>query len=84
MEEDLPWSRDRSIEEDRPCGRGVLLLILSNPRTEGGGPSSRAELRGGRSTIMLLGREPRSRLPARGRRHAGSVSRYILAGSVYE
>jgi hypothetical protein len=34
--------------------------------------------------IMLVGRELRSKLPARGRRHAGSVSRYMLAGSVYE
>lgn len=80
----LGISRERSIEEDLPWARGMLLLILSNPRTDGGGPSSRAELRGGRSAIMLVGRAPRSKLPARGRLHAGSVSRYMLAGSVYE
>jgi hypothetical protein len=81
----LGISRDLSMEEDLPWDRGTLLLILSNPRTDGGGPSSRVvEVRAGRSTIMLLGRELRSREPARGRRHAGSVSRYMLAGSVYE
>jgi hypothetical protein len=79
----LGASRVLSIEEDLPWCRG-MLLILSKPRTDGGGPSSRADERGARSTIMLVGRALRSTLPARGRRHAGSVSRYMLAGSVYE